>query len=162
MAVQSGLWIPYKFHLYLINLSVISHMQPGHGCNFSYDSWRTGVWLSFFISVSFSLTLPPFSCLLFSFLFELVLSSSMCQCAVTFSRRALVFGAVKRTCVAWAAQTRCPHTLWPGQTLDIWYVLLALCQACILFSCALTHCALHSLCYPFFIWEHCLCDQGIN
>lgn len=95
-----------------------------------------------------------FSCLLFSFLFELVLSSSMCQCAVTFSRRALVFGAVKRTCVAWAAQTRCPHTLWPGQTLDIWYVLLALCQACILFSCALTHCALNSLCYPFFVYVY--------
>lgn len=102
------------------------------------------VWWSalIFLFLSHSPSKFPFSCLLLSFLFELVLSSSMCQCAVTFSRRALVFGAVKWTCVAWVAQMRCPHTLWPGQTLDIWCVLLALCQACILFSCALTHCAL--------------------
>lgn len=68
----------------------------------------------------------PFPCLLFSPFSELVLSSSMCQCAVTLSQRAVVFGAIKWTCVAWAAQKRCPHTLWPGQTLDIWYVLLTL------------------------------------
>lgn len=105
--------------------------------------------LSLFLFLSHSPSEFPFSCLLFSFLFALVLSSSMCQCAVTFSRRALVFGAVKWTCLAWAAQMRCPHTLWPGQTLDIWYVLLALCQACILFSCAL-----HSLCYPFFVYVY--------
>lgn len=123
---MNSLQVPHTFNHFECRLSNGARTC----CNFSHCmtlencSLITG--LSFFLFLSHS---PPEFPFFMSFYFPLslsfVLSSSMCQCAVTFSQRAVVFGAVKWTCVAWTAQMRCPQTLWPGQTLDIWYVLLS-------------------------------------
>lgn len=93
----------------------------------------------------------PFLCLISYTSLSPVLSSSMCQCAVTLSQRAVVFGAVKWTCVASAVQMRCPHTLWLAKlwTYDM--------------SCSLSGLHLFSWALFFFFFLSCvISDLSLN